>query len=524
MNIVTFTTETLGLKVSPAQETLLRSIYGLPLDAEQLAIWQTCTGRETYPERRFSEATILAGARAGKDSRIAGPIVCFEALFGEHETRVTKGEQAVIPIVAQDQRATRIAFGYVRDYLSSPEIAGCVVNERQNEIELMNGLSIIAFPCTLRSLRGWSIPCGVLDELAFFRLEGQVDSDVEVQASIRRGGISFPMTTLVKISTPYMKSGVLYDDFQKAFGKDDPDLLVWRASSALMNPTLTPERLAKEKRLDPSRYAREYEAEFTDDLSAFLPTAWVQAAVKAGRFELPPRAGVTYVAACDPSGGGPDAFTFTIVHRDGERVVQDVLKGYKRVAGQSPNLSAVVREIAEYLRAYRIREIYGDRFTGNWARQEFQKAGIAYNHLEVERNGKTVYVDRSTAYGEVGPLFAQGLIELLDHPEQQREFQLLERRARPGGNDLIDHPRGGHDDHANSFALAATKVISRASGTQYRIRSGYALLHEPNPAEVERLRVAREQGIKLFTEELRKEDGHMPSEDWIRRGAREDFD
>lgn len=272
-----------------------------------------------------------------------------------------------------------------------------------------------------------------------------------------------------------------------------------------MNPTLTPERLAKEKRLDPSRYAREYEAEFVDDLSAFLPAAWVEAAVKIGRFELPPRAGVTYIAGCDPSGGGPDAFTFSIVHRDGERVVQDVLKGYRRVNGQAPNLSNVVREIADYLRAYHIREIYGDRFTGNWARQEFEKAGIAYKHPEIERNGRTVYVDRSTAYGEVGPLFAQGLIELLDHPEQQREFQLLERRARPGGNDLIDHPRGGHDDHSNSFSLAATKVISRASGTQYRIRSGYAVMTEPSRAEVERLRLAREDAIKVFTEELRKE-------------------
>ena len=33
-------------------------------------------------------------------------------------------------------------------------------------------------PCTLRSLRGWSIPAGVMDELAFYRLEGQADSDV----------------------------------------------------------------------------------------------------------------------------------------------------------------------------------------------------------------------------------------------------------------------------------------------------------------------------------------------------------
>ena len=71
----------------------------------------------------------------------------------------------------------------------------------------------------------------VLDELGYFRLEGQADSDAEIQAAIRRGMLAFPSSRLVKISTPYMKSGVLYEDFRRGFGQDNPDLLVWRASS-----------------------------------------------------------------------------------------------------------------------------------------------------------------------------------------------------------------------------------------------------------------------------------------------------
>jgi len=106
-------------------------------------------------------------------------------------------------------------------------LAPLIAEVLASEIVLTNGLTIIAcFPCTLRSLRGWSIPDGVMDELAFYRLEGQADSDVEVQASIRRGMIAFPTTRLVKISTPYMKGGVLYEDFTRGFGQDDPDLLV----------------------------------------------------------------------------------------------------------------------------------------------------------------------------------------------------------------------------------------------------------------------------------------------------------
>jgi hypothetical protein len=52
------------------------------------------------------------------------------------------------------------------------------------------------------------------------------------------------------------------------------------------------------------------------------------------------------------------------------------------------------------------------------------------------------------------PLFAQGKIEILDHPELERELKSLERRPRQGGRTLIDHPRGRHDDYSNALAIA----------------------------------------------------------------------
>lgn len=358
-NIIEFVTDPalLGLSVSPAQETLLRAVYGLPLTDEQFAIYRDCTGRTERPRGPFSEVTVIAGARAGKDSRIAAPVVLREALFGGHERHLSRGERAVIPLVAQDQRATRVAFGYIKDYLTgSSLLAGTVAEVLASEIVLTNGLAVYSFPCTLRSLRGWSIPAGVLDELAFFRMEGAADSDAEIQASVRRGMVGFPQTRLVKIGTPYMKSGVLFEDFKTGWGQNHPDLLVWRALSALMNPSLRQERLERERRLDPARFAREYEAEFAEDLDAFLASQWVEDAVVKGRHELPPREDVRYVVACDPSGGGADAFTLAICHAEGagssSRVTQDVMKGWSRVGA---NLGAVVagnvRETS--LRSYR---------------------------------------------------------------------------------------------------------------------------------------------------------------------------
>lgn len=467
MDIIEFVTDPqlLGLSLSLAQETLLRSIYGLPLPSKDHAeIFTQCTGRASYPSQSFGEVTVVAGARAGKDSRIAAPVVCYEALFGGHAKHLAKGERAVIPIVAQDQRATRIAFGYVKDYLlGSKLLASMVDGEPLNtEIRLKNRVTIFCFPCVQKSLRGWSCPVGVLDELAFFRLEGSADSDAEIQASLRRGMLGFPSPRLVKISTPYMKTGVLFEDFKRYFAQDSPDVLVWRAPSMLMNSSLRSERLNRERRLDAERFAREYEAEFAEDLESFLPGAWIDAAVIPGRHELPPLPGVTYTAAVDPSGGGADTFTLAIAHteRTGEqpRAIQDVMKGWGRARGHTVDLKGVVAEIAEIVTRYGLSTVRGDRYAGQWVRQAFEAQGIKYEDTE----------EKSKAYLELEPLFAQGSIEILDHPALLRELRTLERRPRPGGKTLVDHPHGGHDDYANALALAATacgEVLTPAGGS-----------------------------------------------------------
>jgi len=67
-------------------------------------------------------------------------------------------------------------------------------------------------------------------------------------------------------------------------------------------------------------------------------------------------------------------------------------------------------------------------------------------------------MDKSTAYLEAEPLLTQGRVELLDHPQLIRELTLLERRPRPQGRTLVEHPHGGHDDYANSTCLALATV------------------------------------------------------------------
>jgi hypothetical protein len=420
------------------------------MSSEQRDIFRLCTGRGEPPTEETGEVTVISGARSGKDSRIATPIAAYEAAYGQHDLSLSPGEIGVIALVCQDLRATAVTFGYLRAYFErSPVLRTLLADEpRAQSLDLVTRIQVRCFPTTTPSFRSWSIPVGLMNEPAFYRLEGAVNSDTEIQMSIRRGMVGFPRTKLVKISTPYMKSGLVYEDFSRAFGQPDPDLLVWRSTTTLMNPAITTGRLEQQRRLDPVRFSREFEAEFADDVSAFLPRDWIDAAVRLGRFQLPPNPKLRARAAIDPSGGGRDAFTFAIVFEmpDGT-VSQAVMNGEARQGSTAPDLEGLIRKYMTLATQYGCREVVSDRYAAGWVRQA------------VERHGGVRYVaaefDRSQAYLNVEPLFAQGQIELLDHPQMIRELAMLERRPRPGGRDLVEHPRGAHDDYANALALAA---------------------------------------------------------------------
>jgi hypothetical protein len=92
--------------------------------------------------------------------------------------------------------------------------------------------------------------------------------------------------------------------------------------------------------------------------------------------------------------------------------------------------------------------------------QAFEAAGIRYR---VATLGQTVgtpkRLTKSQAYVEAEPLFAQGRVQILDDPVLIRQLKLLERRPRPGGQTIVDHPKGGHDDRANVLALAVALAV-----------------------------------------------------------------
>ena len=231
-DIITFTTspDYLGLEISVPQGALLKASYGLELTEDEMVHFRQCTGRTLDPRTNFTTVVVIAGARAGKDSRLVGPTALYEAVLGGH--KISKGETATIGLYAQGKEAAAVTFDYISKYATeSPKLADMVKGQPlRSKLTLDNNFVIRTFPATRIAGRAYSFPVAVLNESAFYRFEGAANADTEILTSVRRGMLNFPKRKLLIVSTPYAKQSILYDHFTRFYGRDDSkDVLVWQA-------------------------------------------------------------------------------------------------------------------------------------------------------------------------------------------------------------------------------------------------------------------------------------------------------
>jgi hypothetical protein len=286
---------------------------------------------------------------------------------------------------------------------------------------------------------------------------------------------------LVGISSPYRRQGLLFAKYRDYFGKSDPDILIVRGPTTAFNPTIDSKLIAQAERDDPAAALSEWQAEFRNDLSSFLDDASIDAVINHSRpLELPPRAGVRYHTFTDASAGRHDAYTICISHREGERVIADVVRGTKPPFDPM----SVTEQFAELARQYRCGSVTGDAYAAEWVQGAWRKAGIGYKQSEL---------NRSELYLEGLPIFTRGLTEIPNHQAMLRELRLLERRTHRSGRDSVDHGAGGSDDFANALFGALHLAVAKRGPLQIsdnvlqwsRTRHGPALhsrRFKPSPA------------------------------------------
>jgi hypothetical protein len=163
------------------------------------------------------------------------------------------------------------------------------------------------------------------------------------------------------------------------------------------------------------------------------------------------------VAFVDPSGGSSDAMTLAIAHKEGETEILDAVR--ERNPPFSPE--AVVEEYANLIRSYRCSKVFGDRYAGEWPREQFQKRGVYYEPADKPKS--EIYVD-------LLPLINSGAVDLLDHERMVMQLTSLERKTSRAGKDSIDHAPGAHDDIANAVAGALVTAYKETGVSNFNRR------------------------------------------------------
>jgi Terminase large subunit, T4likevirus-type, N-terminal len=426
----------------------LAALFGHSLDDGARELYRRHTGRTDGPGTQFAESFVIAGRRSGK-SLIAATVAVFLACFRDYRDILAPGETATVMILAADRRQARVILGYVNGFFDSiPVLARMVTTRMKESIELSNRVRIEIHTSSFRAVRGYSIAAAILDELAFWPSDDSANPDTEVLTALRPAMATVPGALLLGISSPYARRGVLWEAYKENFGKTDSPVLVWKAATREMNPTVSSSLIEAAYLRDPVAASAEYGAEFRTDIEGFLSLDVIEPCVVPNRGELPPLGSVSYAAFVDPSGGSSDSMTLAIAHRDRGRAVLDLLREIR--APFSPE--SAVQEFAATLKRYRIFTVSGDRYAGEWPREQFQKLGIHYRTSE-----KT----RSELYLELLPALTSGQAELLDNKRLISQLAGLERRTSRLGKDSVDHSPGAHDDVANAAAGALVEALGR---------------------------------------------------------------
>jgi hypothetical protein len=430
--------------------SFLCALFALPFEDEQaLSVYKQCTGRINPPKQPFREAFIVAGRRSGK-SFIISAIATFVGAFMDFSAYLSPGETPVIAVIASDKTQAQILLNYIKAFfVESPILRAMVHNDLKEGLQLKSGISIEVMTGDFRSIRGRTIVCCLLDELAFFSSDGSAP-DVELLAAIRPSQITIPNSLLIGISSPYSRKGVLYSEHQAHYGKDGDPTLIFQASSETMNPTIPRASIEEAYSRDPISAASEYGGIFRSDLESFLSLELIEQCVVRNRIVLPPLRDEDYVGFVDPSGGRNDAMVLAIAHRHRETTgVLDCL--IERIPPFSPE--EVVDEFCGVLKQYRVSKVTGDHYAAGWCEGQFVKRGIMYEASEETR---------SEIYLRFLPIVTSGQCELLDHQKTKHQFISLERRVARGGRDSVDHPPNSHDDCANATAGAIGLALSRS--------------------------------------------------------------
>jgi hypothetical protein len=533
-DVVTFVEAPWGLniKLLPVQKFILRAFYGLPLDRVSKTIdvpditnehilyhfternflkWLYAEGRCNVDdtEGHIFQEVVLAIGRRGTKSSIASFISNYEIykLVKRGDPSKYYGFPSFSQIAVLNVAPTDEQSGVVFDMTQGMAMRCPYVKDRslhqtmtyfdiQTDADMkVSGkpkanLISVAGGCSSNSLRGRSAIVVIMDEMAHFIDNNGRFSGSEVYkaltpsiANFRRDG------KVICISSPYAKYGAFYDRYVQS--KQEKDItLMFKMYSAMVNPTIPMEILRAARRRDRVGFMSEYGAEFSDSV-----TAWIDDEAEFRRCvtkRMPSNRGtyeVPYYYGID-LGFKNDGTGVCVVHKDDAlgKIVLDLAEVWysgssdvwefedsiyrrcNKYAGMELlKMDSIVDEVMGMCRRFPAREGIFDQHNG-YALAELMEA----KHLKQFKMENFSDALISDMYRLAKKLYAEGLLELFDHPVLVPEMLTLEAEKRvgstpamssstsavapddPRGKVIVRKPnrRGAHDDISDAFVRA----------------------------------------------------------------------
>src|ERR1700735_1874613 len=289
------------------------------------------------------------GRRGGK-TRAMAILAAYLAACIDHRGILAPGERGVIPLLAASVQQAANSFAFVEGVFAvAPNLKDLVDGSTSDTLSLATGIDISVRPASFRTIRGITAVAVICDEIAFWRSDASANPDKEILKALRPS-LATTGGPLIAISSPHAKRGELYGTFKRHFGQaGDPLILVAKAPSREMNPTLPQRVIDRAIEADPEAASAEYGAEFRGDLEVFVSREIIEACVARGVTVRAPLPRFTYHAFVDPSGGSNDAMTLAISHHEGKRAILDCV--LERKAPFNP--AAATLEFARTLQSYR---------------------------------------------------------------------------------------------------------------------------------------------------------------------------
>lgn len=420
---------------------------------------------------------LVVGRRGGKTT-LSAMLAIYCAISTNWKTFLQKTPFATVLILSHSREFSDEVLELIRTLITESPILSRLINtKKKNTTSTMNlvvpwvledgtiersRVQIKVGAASSKTTRGIAACAVLCDEIAFWNLDENLkETDEKIMKAVRPATKQFGRhAMIIKLSSPGIKQGVLYGEYQKWVDEKLPkNYVVFKAPSWVWNTILPKEEFTIEWELDQDGFDTEYRANFVDSLSNFILPEMVDLAVINGaKFQAPQteNPNIKYYAAIDAA-YKKDRFTFSVVGHTGNRITQFVSKGWEGSKKQPVRAKEVAEYIRKICKEYDIPWVAADQFSFQPLKEIFEDFGVTLKEYTFNPNFK------KKIYFNLKKLIHSQQIDLLDNNIQTKEIKELIVEQSNAGTIKIGHPAGGTDDFADSLAISSFLAVEEVN-------------------------------------------------------------